>query len=91
MDARPAPKPTFKKRRESGYISPATKRAVKARAQQHCEECGVYLSGAWHFHHVGGKGMGGTRREFGPAEVKLLCRRCHFPNGHHRKDRRAGL
>lgn len=80
------PKPTFKKRKPSGYISPETKRIVKQRAQQHCELCGVYLN-AWHFHHVGGKGMGGTRREFGPDQVKLICRACHFPNGAHRKDR----
>lgn len=83
MLVNPIPKPIKPKRKPSGYISPETERIVRERAGRLCEDCGKppdwrgFVLAHWPL-----KGIGGTRKEYGPDQVKQKCHPCHNKNDH---------
>lgn len=58
-------------------IPTANRQVVVARAEGHCERCGVW--GATDAHHRRPKGLGGSKRadRHNVENLLLLCRDCH--------------
>ena len=56
------------------------RKAIWAMQDYRCGICGRFVSfdaEFWHIHHLGGRGMGGSRRDDVPEAVMGLCTYCH--------------